>query len=256
MEEKMKYYRAVLGGKPRTDSNGVVSKDANGKPIIDFVFKSNAPKDFTDNRLMSGGKFVIVYLTEDEATTTKSKSGEDMEIPSPQRKPKEVTMFQNQYPVIFPFLEQAIADTKKHELMGDDRMRLTRLLIPGLVDSFDVGFEYYQMTRDPESGKMVPFLVREKRDPVSGQIIKNQKVRTRMLTQFWYGNEANIADTLRKSAIRTLEEYAEKVKPEGVASNRDAVIASMAEEVEDTVAPVEAAPVAQPAPAPAAPVVG
>lgn len=250
----MKYYRAVLGGKPRTDSNGVVVKDANGKPIIDFIFTSNAPKGFTDTRLMSGGKFVIVYLTEDEATMTKAKSGEEMEIPSPQRKAKEVTMFQNQYPVIFPFLEQAIADPKRHELMGDDRMKLTKLLVPGLVDTFNVGFEYYQTTRDPETGKMVPFLIKEKRDPVTGKIIKDQKVRTRMLTQFWYGNEANIADTLRQSAISTLEEYVEKVKPEGVASNRDDVIASLAEETADVVAPTEAAPAAQPAPA--APVVG
>ena len=258
MEDKMKYYRAVLGGKPRKDSSGVVLKDANGKPIIDFIFTSNAPKGFTDTRIMSGGKFIILYLTEDEATTTKSKNGEEMMIPSPQRKAKEVTVFQNQYPVLFPFLEQAINDTKYHELMSEDRMRLTKLLVPGLVDTFDVGFEYYQMTRDAETGKMVPFLIKEKRDPLTGKIIKDQKVRTTLLTQFWYGNEVERADSLRKAAIKTLEEYAEKVKPEGVASNRDEVIASMAEESEgDVTPPIEAAPAAQAQPAAqATPVVG
>ena len=251
MANEMKYYRGVIGGKPKTDTNGVVVKDASGNPIIEFVFTSKPPAGFTNTRLMQGGKFVILYLTEDEATSTKSKNGEEMMIPSPQRQAKEVTVFQNSYPVLFPFLEQAILDSKYHEKMGEDKMRLTKLLIPGLVDTFDVGFEFYRMTRD-ESGKMVPFLIPEKRDPVTGKIIKNQKVRVSELSMFWYGNEVERVEALRKSAIVALEEYAEKVKPEGVKSNRDAVIDSITEGEDNVVAPIEAAPApaaqAQPTP--------
>ena len=255
MANEMKYYRGIIRGKVKKDSNGADVKDANGNPTIEFVFTSTPPKGFTNTRLQSGGKFVILYLTEDEAVSTKSKSGEEMMIPSPQRQAKEVTVFQNSYPVLFPFLEQAIKDPKYHEKMGDDTLRLTKLLIPGLVDTFDVGFEFYRMTRDPETGKMVPFLIPEKRDPVTGQIVKNQKVRVTELSMFWYGNEVERIQSLRNSAIVALEEYAEKVKPEGIKSNRDAVLESMSEEA-DVLLPTEAAPVAQPAAAQPAPVVG
>lgn len=242
MEKKI--YRAIVIGTPKLDSNNNPVKDANGVEVIEFIKKAKLPRaEFKNLAGKPASEFVVVALFEDTKSTSTSADGETMLLANEQRKPLVRAILDNRYPLLYPLLKKALTDPALHSTIIPTQ-KLVNVLVPGLVDTFETGFEYIVKRRNTDTGVSEVVNI-QKTDPVSGKV-KTLPMVMNTITEFWYGNEVDMIDTMRANAIKVVAEDAQIRKPEGTMSNRDAEIeAAEAAEQETPVAPV-VTPVAPP----------
>lgn len=220
MEKKL--YRAIIIGTEKLDSNGNIAKDANGNPIIEFIKTARQPRaEFKNLAGRPPSKFVVVALFEDTKSTQTSADGEVMLLANEQRKPLVRAILDNRYPMLYPLLEQAVNDPKAHTKIIPTQL-LAKVLIPGNIDTFATGFDYYVKRRNATTGVMEQ-VMNQKQNPVSGKIEEKPLIMN-TITEFWYGNEVDNYEIMRKNAIEAHREDAHIAKPAGTKSDRDAEI--------------------------------